>query len=176
MRPSQPHLARSRRRNFWTLPVEVFGNGPKTTVRGALKWARRVPQKGDFGVRRAHRRAVARYRGATPDSTAPGPGRIPHFSSDFCLDMDHQCRHPRVRRPIFRGWQTTALGREQPSEPGTKRMICTASNGGGRLVPISADCRRPHRRAPVSTKSTSRPPQPEHISRLCQSRTAVSAP
>jgi hypothetical protein len=42
-------------------------------------------------------------------------------------------------------------------------------------VPISADCRRPHRRAPVSTKSTSRPPQREHISRLCQSNGGVGA-
>jgi hypothetical protein len=29
-------LARSRSSNFWILPVEVFGNGPKTTVRGTL--------------------------------------------------------------------------------------------------------------------------------------------
>lgn len=26
----------SRRMNFWILPVEVFGSGPKTTDRGAL--------------------------------------------------------------------------------------------------------------------------------------------
>src|SRR5712691_8159529 len=33
-------LARWRSAYFWILPVEVFGNGPKTTVFGALKWAR----------------------------------------------------------------------------------------------------------------------------------------
>ena len=33
-----------------------------------------------------------------------------------------------------------------------------------------------HRRAPISTKSTSRPPHREQISRLCQSRTGVPAP
>src|SRR5258708_7943620 len=37
--PSRP-LARSRSTNFWILPVEVLGNGPNTTVRGTLKWAR----------------------------------------------------------------------------------------------------------------------------------------
>ena len=29
-------LARSRSSNFWILPVEVFGSGPKTTMRGTL--------------------------------------------------------------------------------------------------------------------------------------------
>src|SRR5262249_62293522 len=38
-------FARSRSRNFWILPVEVFGSGQKTTVRGALKWARWSRQK-----------------------------------------------------------------------------------------------------------------------------------
>src|SRR5689334_8160126 len=33
-------FARSRRTNFWILPVEVFGSGPNTTVLGTLKWAR----------------------------------------------------------------------------------------------------------------------------------------
>ena len=29
-------LARSRNSNFWILPVEVFGSGPNTMVRGTL--------------------------------------------------------------------------------------------------------------------------------------------
>ncbi len=29
-------LARSRSTNFWILPVEVLGSGPKTTWRGTL--------------------------------------------------------------------------------------------------------------------------------------------
>src|SRR5437660_11507016 len=33
-------LARSRKTNFWILPVEVFGKGPNSTVRGTLKRAR----------------------------------------------------------------------------------------------------------------------------------------
>src|SRR5439155_1066624 len=33
-------LAFSRSRNFWILPVEVFGSSPKTTARGALNPAR----------------------------------------------------------------------------------------------------------------------------------------
>jgi len=82
--------------------------------------------------------------------------------------------HPRSQ--LVGHGSTTALGREPPPEPGTKRMICTAGNGGGQLASINADCRRPHRLAPVSTKSISRPPQREHTSLLCQSRTAVSAP
>ena len=40
-------------------------------------------KKGDFGVRRAHRRVVARYEGRHSYSAARSPGRIPHFSSDF---------------------------------------------------------------------------------------------
>ena len=32
----QPAFACSRSKNFWILPVEVFGNGPNTTVRGIL--------------------------------------------------------------------------------------------------------------------------------------------
>jgi hypothetical protein len=31
-----PSFARSRSTNFWILPVEVFGSGPKTTWRGTL--------------------------------------------------------------------------------------------------------------------------------------------
>src|SRR5687767_8217945 len=37
-------LARSRSRNFWIFPVEVFGSGPKITVFGALKRAMRARQ------------------------------------------------------------------------------------------------------------------------------------
>src|SRR5258706_2265919 len=37
-------LARSRSRNFWILPVEVLGSGPKITVFGALKRAMRARQ------------------------------------------------------------------------------------------------------------------------------------
>src|SRR5258706_8503079 len=37
-------FARSRRRNFWILPVEVLGSGPKITVFGALKRAMRARQ------------------------------------------------------------------------------------------------------------------------------------
>jgi hypothetical protein len=72
-------------------------------------------------------------------------------------------------RPFHLRWRRSGLGREPPPEPGTKRMICTATNGGGQLVPISADCRRPHRRAPVSTKSTSRPPHRDKLG-ACASR------
>src|SRR6185503_15626610 len=38
-------LARSRRTNFWILPVEVFGSSPNTTARGALNLARCSRQK-----------------------------------------------------------------------------------------------------------------------------------
>ena len=34
--PAQSDLARSRSRNFWIFPVDVFGSRPNTTVRGAL--------------------------------------------------------------------------------------------------------------------------------------------
>ena len=37
--------ARSRSRNFCSFPVEVFGKGPKMTVFGALKCAKRSRQK-----------------------------------------------------------------------------------------------------------------------------------
>ena len=37
--------ARSRSRNFCSFPVEVFGKGPKMTVAGALKCAKRSRQK-----------------------------------------------------------------------------------------------------------------------------------
>src|SRR3954453_11183267 len=37
-------FARSRNTNFWIFPVEVFGSGPNTTWRGALKCARRSRQ------------------------------------------------------------------------------------------------------------------------------------
>lgn len=42
--PSYDALARWRSTNFWILPVEVLGNGPNTTVLGALKWAMRSRQ------------------------------------------------------------------------------------------------------------------------------------
>src|SRR5271167_2054908 len=48
-------LARWRNSYFWILPVEVFGKGPNTTERGALKWAR-----------------LARHQ-ATMSSSATGP-------------------------------------------------------------------------------------------------------
>src|ERR1700741_407330 len=35
----------SRSRNFWILPVDVLGNGPKTSVLGTLKRASRLLQK-----------------------------------------------------------------------------------------------------------------------------------
>src|ERR1700746_1385066 len=35
----------SRSRNFWILPVDVLGKGPKTSVLGTLKRARRLLQK-----------------------------------------------------------------------------------------------------------------------------------
>ena len=38
-------LARSRRTNFWILPVDVFGSDPKTTVFGTLKCAMLARQK-----------------------------------------------------------------------------------------------------------------------------------
>jgi hypothetical protein len=92
--------------------------------------------------------------------------RRQHFWVRFLLTQSIWARVTEVRK-----WGTgrrrrqrkrmTAVGREPPPEPGTKRMICTANNGGGRLVPISIDC-RPHRRAPVSTKSTSLPPHCEN--------------
>src|SRR5260370_5937839 len=48
-RPSDPaqtfSFARSRNTNFWILPVEVFGSGPNSTVRGALKPPRCSRQK-----------------------------------------------------------------------------------------------------------------------------------
>ena len=37
-------FARSRKTNFWILPVEVFGKGPNTTVFGALNRAMRARQ------------------------------------------------------------------------------------------------------------------------------------
>ena len=37
-------LARSRRANFWILPVEVFGSSPNTNVFGTLKPARWLRQ------------------------------------------------------------------------------------------------------------------------------------
>ena len=41
-RDSVTSAARARSANFWTLPVDVLGSSLKTTVFGALKWARRA--------------------------------------------------------------------------------------------------------------------------------------
>src|SRR5690349_20718261 len=45
-RPRQRRfLAVSRKMNFWILPVDVFGSGPKTTALGILKLAMLARQK-----------------------------------------------------------------------------------------------------------------------------------
>src|SRR5258707_432193 len=43
---SSLHSVKKANFNFWILPVDVFGSGPNSTVRGALKWARCPGQKG----------------------------------------------------------------------------------------------------------------------------------
>src|SRR5207249_9173656 len=72
--PSRPWLryhvffALSRNTNFWILPVEVFGSGPKTTWRGALNRAMRSRQKAMIspGSAAAPSFSVTKAQGVSP--------------------------------------------------------------------------------------------------------------
>ena len=66
-------FARSRSTNFWILPVEVFGSGPNTTWRGALKCARRSRQKAMISAASARGAVLQRHEGA--GRLAPIAGR-----------------------------------------------------------------------------------------------------
>src|SRR5260370_40343209 len=77
-RPSDPaqafSFARSRNTNFWILPVDVFGSGPNSTVRGALKRARCSRQKAMISSAVA---AASGFRGTKAQGVSPhiGSGR-----------------------------------------------------------------------------------------------------
>src|SRR5438309_901980 len=67
-------FAFSRSRNFWILPVEVFGSSPKTTARGALNLARWPRQNSMISISEAL---------ASGLSSTKAHGVSPHFASGF---------------------------------------------------------------------------------------------
>src|SRR5437879_6395354 len=67
-------FAFSRSRNFWILPVEVFGSSPNTTARGALNLARWPRQNSMISISEAL---------ASGFSSTKAHGVSPHFASGF---------------------------------------------------------------------------------------------
>src|SRR2546430_1452617 len=65
-------FAFSRSRNFWILPVEVFGSSPKTTARGALNLARWPRQNSMISISEALEPGF---------NSTKAQGVSPHFSS-----------------------------------------------------------------------------------------------
>ena len=77
-------LARSRRSNFWTFPVDVFGSGPNTTVRGALKWAMLARQKAMMSAAATYPLSAFRLTKAQGCSPHVASGRATTAASITC--------------------------------------------------------------------------------------------
>ena len=75
-----PALARSRNTNFWILPVEVLGKGPKITWRGALKCAICPRQKAMISAGSAWAPAF---------KVTKAQGVSPQFASGFASRLDY---------------------------------------------------------------------------------------
>jgi len=77
MRRRKPAHSRSRKTNFWILPVEVFGSSPKATDLGCLEVSQSAPNVVDNGLFRGPHPRLQRDKG------------LRNFAPMFVWNCDH---------------------------------------------------------------------------------------